>query len=134
MSNKLGLKKQREQAGFFENLHVYSAGCSWHGPINKVGKTKDLPESFALVGGTKIKIGGPGSGLPCCPHCGSMLFQTPENDWWKGAKSHDTTHPNYVRFLKWSAAQNRCWPNNTMAAEAYNKDRANWDFYYKHEN
>lgn len=134
MSNKLGLKKQRERAGYvIPELHVYSAGCSWHGPITAVGKTPDLPITMAKVGGTEIPIGGPGSGLPCCPHCGSMLFQTEEKKWWEGAKEHEKAkHPNYVRFLNWTAKQKRCWENNTVAAAAYNKARENWDYEYKH--
>lgn len=132
MSNKLGLKKQRELAGFIDKLHVYSAGCSWHGPISQVGKTKDLPETIAYVGNKAIKIGGKDSGLPCCPYCGSMLFQIEENKWWGGAKSFNETHPNYLRFIQWSMRQNRCWANNTEAAKAYNTAQENWDFPYTH--
>lgn len=117
------------------NLHVYSAGCSWHGPISAVGKTKDLPVTECLVGGTKIKIGGPGSGLPCCPHCGSILYQIEEDKWWQGALQfeHDG-HENYVRFLKWSMKQPTCWKSNSNAAMIYNTDPENKGFKYTHFN
>jgi hypothetical protein len=133
MSNKLGAKKQREQSGFTLNLHVYSAGCSWHGPISAVGKSADLPKSTAYVGGKEITIGGPGSGIPCCPHCGSMLYQTEEANWWKTAKEHEAAgHPNYVRFLNWGMKQHCCWIDNTNTAMSYNTDPENKGFQYTH--
>lgn len=117
------------------NLHVYSVGCSWHGPIKNVGKTEDLPVTEIFAPESKLKIGelgGKGSGLPCCPFCGSMLFQEDTNKWWEGAKQWDKEHPNYFRFLQWTEKQKRCWRNNSEAAVYYNNSPENKDFQYTH--
>lgn len=85
-----------------ESLQVYSARCSWHGPIESVGKTQGEPS------------------IPCCPHCGSVLFQTDKEQWWKGAKEHEAKgHQNYEAFLRWAEKQHRCWPTLADAAQEY---------------
>lgn len=94
--------RANEKRAVVEDLHVYSAGCSWHGPISEVGKTKG-----------EIS-------LPCCPYCGSVLFQTGEQEWWDGAKKHqEAGHTNYETFLRWTMTKKRCWPSLKEAAKAY---------------
>ncbi len=89
-------------------LHVYSAACSWHGPIENVGKTKTEPS------------------IPCCPYCGMVLFQQEEEVWWAGALRHqENGHTNYEKFLRWSQEQPKCWPTLKEAAEAYKKETKN---------
>lgn len=86
-------------------LHVYAAGCSWHGSIDEVGKTKGELS------------------LPCCPFCGSVLFQTDENQWWRGALKHEQdNHINYEKFLRWTMTQKRCWPTLADAAQAFSNE------------
>jgi hypothetical protein len=98
------------------DLHVYSANCSWHDHITKVGLTEPSPQQMAYVGSgknkTPIEIGG--HRLPCCPFCGSILFQLDEKEWWEGAEKHDKTHPGYLAFLRWS--QGKCRKNIRLAA------------------
>lgn len=52
---------------------VYSVGCCWW-----TTRPADL-------GHRDVK--GVGQGLPCCPHCGSMLLQAPLADFLKAARA-----------------------------------------------
>ena len=98
------VKPRQKNHGNNQNLHVYSARCAWSGPISKVGKTKGEQS------------------IPCCPHCGSVLFQMDEKKWWSDAESWDKQrHANYVEFWKWSEAQPRCWPTVEEAAVEFKK-------------
>jgi hypothetical protein len=84
------------------NLHVYAAGCAWSGPIEKVGMT-GIPVS-----------------IPCCPYCGSVLFQMNEDEWWEGAEEFEKEgHPNYVAFLRWKESHDKCWLALEDAAKEY---------------
>ena len=86
------------------SLHVYSAACSWSGPISKVGKTP--PNN--------------GISIPCCPHCGAVLFQTDENEWAQGIVAHVAKgHANYDKYIAWSESQSRCWPTFREAVMAF---------------
>lgn len=78
---------------------VYSAHGTWWDSIDKVGKNA--------------------RGLPCCPHCGSVLFEM-ESDvpWWEGARRYEANgHPGYVAMLEW--ARGRCYPNVAAMEAAY---------------
>ncbi len=36
------------------------------------------------------------SGLPCCPHCGSVLFEAAnEKEWWQGVDEAEKTNPGH---------------------------------------
>ncbi len=84
-------------------------------------------------GKTQFKFGGDGSGLPCCPHCGSMLMQIDNNEWWAGAvKTEKSGRHNYVAFLRWTEKQPRCWPDNAQAALAYNMAPESFRQQYNH--
>lgn len=78
---------------------VCGARCSWWGPIADVGKTP--------------------SGLPCCPHCGSVLFEYPtEAEWWAAVERHatETGDPEYRAFAEW--CRGRCLGWSTTYTEA----------------
>lgn len=64
-----------------DKLIVYGANCLWWDSIDKAGKNH---------------------GLPACPHCGSMLFQTTKEDWDIGVNKYDTKHPGYKGLIEWS--------------------------------
>lgn len=68
---------------------VYGARCSWWGSITEVA-TKP-------------------SGLPCCPHCGGVLFETDAASWRDGAERHsrESGDEHYVRFVDWLRGQCR---------------------------
>lgn len=92
-------------------LHVYGVGCTWHGKISEVGKT---PEENGIS-------------LPCCPRCGSMLFQTNEQDFWRGAEKFaiEQNVPNYVHFLHWLNQVEKCWPKMKDAVAEYSQSTGN---------
>lgn len=85
-----------------ERLHVYGVNCAWSGPIGATGRLKGL-------------------GIPCCPFCGSVLFQIEEKLWQDGIAPHEASHANYSEFLKWKEDQPRCWPTVKEAALAFEK-------------
>jgi hypothetical protein len=64
---------------------VYGVHCVWWDGIEKVGKT---PERNRIS-------------LPCCPHCGSVLFEMDIDDWWRQVNKYDETHPGYRQFTEW---------------------------------
>lgn len=90
-----------------DTRYVYSAGCTWNESISEVAKT------------------GAG-GLPCCPHCGSVLFELPnEAKWFGGAAKHDKTHEGYLEFIKW--VRGKCFTGAEMeglrkALKAYEEE------------
>ncbi len=67
---------------------VYGARCAWFGPISAVGTTR----------GGRI-------GIPCCPHCGSVLYEMDdEATWWAGVDKFEANgHPGYRKFVEWCA-------------------------------
>lgn len=70
----------------------YGATCTWFGSIHETG--------------------GIGKGaLPCCPHCGGVLFEMAhEGEWWAGIDSYEKEgHPGYRAMWEWQRAQKRCF-------------------------
>lgn len=64
------------------------------------------------------------SGLPCCPHCGGVLFQQTEESWWNGVVAYeDAGHPDYGNFIHW--IENKCFKTFEDAKKAYNNDPEN---------
>lgn len=66
-----------------ESPYVYGATCVWFGPIS---------ETRTLL-----------SGIPVCPHCGSVLLQVDsEAEWWASAEKYEAEgHPDYTAMLRW---------------------------------
>ena len=62
-------------------------------------------------------------GLPCCPHCGSVLFQIEAPKWFAGADRYEregrdgTPHPGYRDMIDWQ--RGKCFPSGQSAADAY---------------
>lgn len=84
-----------------DRRYCYGFRCSWHGPIQEVGRI-------------------PGTNIPGCPHCGCGLFELPTaQEWWDGATEHEKTHPGYVKMLLWSAVQPKCWRTVALMEQAY---------------
>lgn len=82
---------------------VYGAGCGWWDSIDKVG-TLD------------------GSGLPCCPHCHGVLFETESLDiWWEGVDKYEANgHPGYHAFVEW--IRGKCISSWSEAKEIYERE------------
>lgn len=84
-----------------QNQIVYGFGCSWWDSIDKAGVKE--PE-----------------GLPCCPHCGSVLLQVDEETWNRGVDKETTQNdPRYREFIKWS--RGKCFPSIRHARQAFDK-------------
>ena len=69
----------------------YGATCTWFGSIHETGKN------------------GP---LPCCPHCGGVLFEmADEGEWWAGVDRYEREQPwpGYRAMWEWQRAQKRCF-------------------------
>lgn len=83
---------------------VYGYKCAWWDTIDKVGSTR---------------LEHVGISLPCCPHCGGLLFEMPTpEDWWKAVEGYESRgHPGYRACVEWM--QGRCFPNPQRAIEAY---------------
>lgn len=84
----------------------YGARCTWWDSIDKVGHTA---------------AGQSGHALPCCPHCGGMLFEVQtEKDWFDGADRYEANgHPGYRAMLEW--ARGKCFRNFAALKAAYER-------------
>lgn len=82
---------------------VYGANCVWWDSIYEVGHTPARN----------------GMRLPCCPHCGGVLFEMPnENVWWECVDRHEAAgHPGYRALIEW--ARGKCFPHYTAVLKAY---------------
>lgn len=80
---------------------VYGARCVWWDSIDK---------AVAL----------PDGGLPSCPHCHSVLFETDETQWTDGMKKYESEgHPGYVGMMTWS--RGKCFPSMAALEAAWKK-------------
>lgn len=85
---------------------VYSAGCLWWDVIENAGGIRPPSGKSQL---------GP---LPCCPFCGSVLYQfDSEEEFWAGAESYEETHPGYTALMMW--LKGKCFRTMAEAAAAY---------------
>jgi hypothetical protein len=90
---------------------VYGARCFWWDSIGQVG-TK--PGRNGLPG------------LPCCPHCGSVLFEAEtEAAWWAGIeRAEREMRPGYKALCEWSRGQ--CFPSYEAAQLAFDTAKRAW--------
>lgn len=81
-----------------DGRYCYGAQCTWFGSIGEVGTVN-------RSNGEEI------FGLPCCPHCGGMLFElSTEAEWWKGADEFEAAgHPGYRSMLEWQKREGTCF-------------------------
>lgn len=107
-------QRERQEKRLARDTRVaYGAMCTWWGSIHDVGHRKVGP---LVVNGTLIP--DPGA-LPCCPHCGGMLFETPEEDFIAAAQSYQNEgHPGYVDFVRWLKGRG-CFTTIIEAQRAY---------------
>lgn len=75
---------------------AYGATCSWWDSITEVAATP--------------------SGLPCCPHCGGVLFEVEdEAQWWAGVERYEENgHPGYRGMIEW--ARGKCFGGPPLEA------------------
>ena len=73
----------------------------------------------------KANVAQKPSGLPCCPHCGGVLFECEVGSWWHQAQvavDRGDVRPDYLAFLRW--LRGRCYPARDVAEAVYDEDRA----------
>lgn len=87
-----------------DNRIAYGARCTWWDGIRKVGKMSPGPS---------------GHSLPCCPHCGGVLFELEnEGQWLAGADRYENDgHPGYRAMIEW--ARGKCFKNMDELKTAY---------------
>ena len=78
---------------------AYGTICTWWGSIYDVGSR---------------------SGLPCCPYCGSMLFEMDhERKFIASANKYEKEgHPGYPEMIKWAKGK-RCYKSIDALTAAY---------------
>lgn len=79
---------------------VYGAQCTWWGSISEIGKNS--------------------WGLPCCPHCGGMLYEQPNLEtWWANVDHFENVgrRAGYRAFVEWM--RGRCFSTYQDALVAY---------------
>jgi hypothetical protein len=92
------------------SLIVHGARCCWWDSIDKCGKTPPK--------------GNPLHSLPCCPHCGSVLFQVEESDWWDSVDSYEKRgNKDYRKMIEWS--RGKCFKSSETLRKAYELRPAN---------
>lgn len=83
---------------------VTGAICTWWGEIGDASRTKLSSSS-----------------IPCCPHCGSPLFEFESpRAWWKMVHKFDADHPGYNQFISW--LRGRCFPTIYLAKIQYESE------------
>lgn len=90
-------RERRKPAGF--EIYVYSAGCTWHGPFIEAARTEPMN----------------GHRLPCCPHCGSPLYQYDDRAVWEAsiekfirAQADGFDADLYRRWMQWLHDRGTC--------------------------
>ena len=82
------------------NKIVYGVGCVWWDSINQAGKKTN--------------------GLPCCPHCGSVLMESSQDQWNKNVVAYEQNgNKGYSKFILW--LQGKCFKTMTEAMKEYEK-------------
>lgn len=77
---------------------VFGANCTWWDGIENA-------------------VPGP-SGLPSCPHCGSVLFETEASRWWADVQRWEAKgHPGYRTVIEWQ--RGKCFRTHSEARRAF---------------
>ena len=84
---------------------IYGVRCSWWGVFGEHG-TLPTPS------------GNPG--IPCCPHCRSVLYETVSDEWYKHLDELEAQGcDGYKEFYEWTRQCGRCFRSQVVAAIAY---------------
>lgn len=80
-----------------DNRFVYGARCAWFGSISEVAHN---------------------NGLPCCPHCSSVLFEVASEEvWWDGVDRYEAAgHPGYRSMVEWMRGKHFLTADEAKAA------------------
>jgi len=90
-------------------LIVYGVYCQWWDSIDKTARTP-------VHNGVQI---------PCCPFCGSVLYQMEESDWWRAVDTYEAKSlAGYRKYIEWR--RGKCLPSVAAADAAYAKQVPGW--------
>lgn len=78
-------------------MTVYGNNCTWYNDKSQAGINPN--------------------GLPCCPHCGSMLFEEKTEKWENAILENALRDPEYLDLLLW--ARGRCFRNFSALKTAF---------------
>jgi hypothetical protein len=102
-----------------EQLIVYGVNCVWWDSIEKTGRL-EVPRRYD----TPARMGRPG--LPCCPHCGSVLMQIEESKWFAnmddyeaGRQPDGVAHPGYRKMMEWG--RGKCFRTMSELKRSYDE-------------
>lgn len=117
-----------EEALKDDTRFCYGANCTWFGSIHEVSNTKEHPHH-------KSRPQPDDFGLPCCPVCGGMLFETQsESEWWdqvdkfeRGDYPSQTRHPHpgYREMLEWQKRGMFCYKGVPELVKHYQQATGN---------
>lgn len=81
----------------------FGARCTWWDSIDKIG-VRFTPGGFKL---------------PCCPHCGGMLYEMKdEAEWFASVDKYEAAgNPGYRVLVEW--LRGKCFPNYAVARTAF---------------
>jgi hypothetical protein len=81
---------------------VYGFGCVWWDSIDKTARNA--------------------SDLPCCPHCGSVLFEIDEKDWIENIARHarESGDARYPKLIEWM--RGKCFRTLARARAQFNAE------------
>ena len=117
LGNRVGSDDDR--SAFSNDTRIaYGVGCTWWDSIHKVGETRSGRMTVARgAGGPMTEV--PDVRLPCCPFCGSMLFEVPdEQTWFAGVDRYEADgHPGYRKQIEWM--RGKCFKDMAAAKAAY---------------
>lgn len=88
---------------------VCGVRCTWWDSIDKTARTPP---------------GRSGHRIPCCPHCGSVLFEYPtEAAWFEAADhyEHERPQPGYRKLIEW--ARGKCFKSMAAAKIAMDAEQ-----------
>lgn len=110
-----------------DTRYCYGASCTWCGPIEEVGSTEKHPRWAHNRVGKPDRLSASDYGLPCCPHCGGMLFEMQSaKQWWKGVDDfaagryeNGKPHPYYADMWRWQRTQKTCFAKIEALRDAY---------------
>lgn len=81
---------------------VYGVGCCWWDKIDKASCKDELP---------------------CCPHCGSLLFEMDSKEWRQQIKEYAQKNNDldYINFIHW--LQGKCFKTYPDAKIAFKMEQ-----------
>lgn len=88
---------------------VYGMNCTWWDSIHNAAVKTSENAKYPL---------------PCCPHCGSVLFEMENKETFFADvdKYEKNGHPGYRKILEWS--QGKCFKNWDEVEKAYKNEHS----------